>query len=133
MDTNLQKTLCELIEHSSHTSSLLIDGEIALNDGDLAASQKANMDAQALLDTMVKDIFVETRQALSSSSNKTDDYDLPSTLELAKSLAKTAQNAASLLLLIISGESQRLQSIMIEKVLTNINTVIEIYNAIFNN
>ena len=34
MNENLYKTLSELIEHSSHASELLINGEIALNNGE---------------------------------------------------------------------------------------------------
>lgn len=133
METKTLKTLGELVEHSSHVASLLLDGEIALNDGSLEASQKANIDAQTLLSTMVKDIFVETKQALNQNVDATDDYDLPSTLELAKALSNTAQNAGSLIALIVENGSPRLQGILATKVLTNINTALEIYNAIFNN
>ena len=133
MNEKLYKTLSELIEHSSHSSELLIAGEIALNDGDLELSQKYNIDAQNLLNTMVKDIFEETKQELNITSDKVDDYDIATTLELAKQLAKLSNNAASYIGVVLDSQNSVILGIVSNKIITAINTVVEIYNAIFNN
>ena len=133
MNENLFKTLAELIEHASHASELLIGGEIALNDGELETSQKANIDAQNLLNTMVKDIFEETKQLLNTPCDKVDDYDLPTTLELSRALTRLAQNAASYINVVLDEQNSVIKGIVSNKVLSSINTVTEIYNAIFNN
>lgn len=133
MDEKIYKVISELIEHSCHAGELLIGGEIALNDGNLEMSQKLNIDAQNLLNTMIKDIFEETRQILNTSCDKVDEYDLPNTLTLAQQLAKLSQNAASLIGVVLDKQNSVIQGIVTNKILTHINTIIEIYNSIFNN
>ncbi len=133
MNEKLYKTISELIEHSSHASDLLITGEIALNDGDLELSQKSNIEAQNLISTMIKDIFEETKQELNITSDKVDDYDIPTTLELAKHLAKLSNSAASYIGVVLDAQNSVILGIVSNKIATSINTVVEIYNAIFNN
>lgn len=133
MDEKLYKTLSELIEHATHTSDLLIGGEIALNDGEIELSQKNNVEAQNMLHTMIKDIFEETKQELSLDCDKVNDYDLPTTLELARQLVKVANNAASYITVVLDAQNTVIKGIVANKLQTSINTVVEIYNAIFNN
>ncbi len=133
MNENLYKTLSELIEHSSHASELLINGEIALNNGELELSQKCNIEAQQLINTMTKDVFVEITTLLNATNDKVEEYDIPNTLELAKSLTKLCHAAASYQTVVLDAQNSVILGIVANKILSAINTVVEIYNAIFNN
>lgn len=133
MDTKKIKILSELIEHSATVSKLLVTSEIALNDGDLNTSQKKNIEAQNLLKTMVKDIFVEAQDVLVAKSEDTDDYDIPCTMELIRILTMITQNTANLIGILCEGDGGSIADIVAKKIAVNINTIVEIHNAIFNN
>ena len=53
------KKLGELVENCGHISKQLLASEIAMNDGDLALSQKNMMEAQGLVKVMLDDVFKE--------------------------------------------------------------------------
>ena len=133
MDTKKVKVLSELIEHSATVSKLLVTSEMALNNGDLNTSQKKNIEAQNLLKTMVKDIFAEAQDVLVVKLEGTDDYDIPCTMELIRILTMLSQNTANLIGILCDEEGGSVADIIAKKIVTNINTIIEIHNAIFNN
>lgn len=130
---DITSTLGELIEHSGHVAKLLISGEIALNEGELKLTQKYTKEASETLSVMTKDIFVEVRESLCVSSKDTNDYDIPTTLELVKQLAEIVYNTGVMLGIVVKNTNESIQKTVELKLLKSINTVEEIYNAIYEN
>jgi len=130
---NQIKTIAELIENSAHVAKLLCANEICLNDGDLKSSQKCVMEASDLLNVLTKDVFIEVEDDFKLSTTNTVEYDIPTTLELAKQLNDIVYNSGVLLGLILDKQSESIINAKKEKILTLINTVVEINNAIFQN
>ena len=64
MNTQLLSKLGELVEHCGEAGKLIIASEVALNDGELAASQKNTMKAVDMLKTMCDDVFVEVLEEM---------------------------------------------------------------------
>lgn len=133
MNTELLSRLGELLEHSSHAAKLLVSSEIALNDGEITLTQKYNKEAQSLIEIMTKDIFLEIEEVLDSSSDQTNDYDLPNNLELIKQLADIAYNCGVMLGIVVEDTASLVRKTVEEKLLKSINTVVEIYNQLYNN
>ena len=124
--------LSELIEHSSEVNKLLISNAVDMEDGDLSQAQKHMKEASTLLSTMIKDIFVETREILSIQSDIEEDYDL-STLEISKLLSKVCYNAASLIDCYINEYSGSVQENIENKLLKCINATESLVNTILLN
>ena len=124
--------LSELIEHSSEVNKLLISNAVDMEDGDLGQAQKHMKEASRLLSTMIKDIFVETREILSIQSDIEEDYDL-STLEISKLLSKVCYNAASLIDCYINEYSGSVQENIENKLLKCINATESLVNTILLN
>ena len=124
--------LSELIEHSSEVNKLLISNAVDMEDGDLGQAQKHMKEASTLLSTMIKDIFVETREILSIQSDIEEDYDL-STLEISKLLSKVCYNAASLIDCYINEYSGSVQENIENKLLKCINATESLVNTILLN
>lgn len=133
MNTELIKILSETAEHSAEVCKLFICSEIALNDGDTELSLKRNKEAQQLFSTMVKDVFVETKEALNVNNDNVLGYDYPSVLELSKSLADLNFNLSRYISLEIDLQGDNIKDIVAEKIIIAINTSVEIYNMLFNN
>lgn len=127
------KILSELIEHCGQVCKLFIDSEIALNDGDTQKSVKCNKEGQQLFSTMIKDIFVETKGLFLNKIDDVLDYDYPSVLELSKNLADLMFNAGRYITAVQENASGNTKEIISKKLITNINTSVEIYNCLFNN
>ena len=89
-------------------------------------------EASTLLSTMIKDIFVETREILSIQSDIEEDYDL-STLEISKLLSKVCYNAASLIDCYINEYSGSVQENIENKLLKCINATESLVNTILLN
>ncbi len=133
MDDELLEILYEMVEQVGHVSKLLVSSEIALNDGELADSQKATMEAKNCLATMVGDVFEEFATECRTTIEETNDYDIPTVLELVRQLCDLEYNAGVMLGLTIDNQSESLYKTVQNKVQKCINTVVEIYNAIYNN
>lgn len=88
--------LSELIENSSEVNRLLISNAIAMENGEILEAQNFLKQATALLATMIKDVFVETKEFLQIDNNDEDVYDF-SMLDIAKLLTKVCFNASSLI------------------------------------
>lgn len=129
----LIKVLAELIEQSAQVCKLFVDSEVALNDGDTAKSVKCNKEGQQLFSTMTKDILEEVKSLLNVENNDTLDYDYPSVLELAKMLSELNYNAGRYINLVLENQGENAKEIVANKILTAINTSVEIYDCLFNN
>jgi len=127
------KCLGELIENSGHIAKILLAGEIAMNDGDLALSQKCTIEAQNLIKVMLDDVFQEVVEEFGIQNDECVDYDLPTTLELARVLSEMNYNAGVLINLILDKQSESVVDSVKTKIIKDINTVKEIATAIFFN
>ena len=127
------KCLGELIENSGHIAKILLAGEIAMNDGDLQMSQKCTIEAQNLIKVMLDDVFQEVVDEFNIQNDECVDYDLPTTLELARVLSEMNYNAGVLINLILDKQSDSIIDGVKTKIVKDINTIKEIATAIFFN
>ena len=133
MNNDLLKVLAETIEHSGQVCKLFVASEIALNDGDMDLSIKYNKEAQQLFSTMSKDVFVEIKEMLNIDTDEVLDYDYPSVLELARVTSDLNYNLARYIGLELDNQGDNVKEIVANKIITAINTSIEIYDMLFNN
>lgn len=127
------KKLGELIENCGHISKLLIASEIAINDGDLQGSQKNMVEAQNLVKVMLSDVFNEVVEMFGIECDETVDYDMPTTLELARIMNEAVYNAGVLINLVLDKSSDTIIEGVKIKIVKDINTINEISQAIFFN
>ena len=127
------KCLGELIENSGHIAKILLASEIAMNDGDLAESQKCTIEAQNLIKVMLDDVFQEVVEEFGIQNDECVDYDLPTVLELARVLSEMNYNAGVLINLILDKQSESIVDSVKTKIVKDINTIKEIATAIFFN
>lgn len=127
------KHLGELVENCGQVSKLLLASEIAMNDGDLALSQKNMKEAQGLVKVLMDDVFEEVSEMLSVDTSETIDYDIPTPLEMARMLSEVNYNAGVLITLIMDESVSNVLEIAKLKLQKAINTVEEIAQAIFFN
>ena len=132
MDNELLKIVYEIIQNTGYIAKTLVNSEIAMNDGDLAASQKYTKEAQHLLATTINDNFMEYRDAISVDTDSTNEYDIPTTLELVKQITALQYTAGMLLCTTLDNQDMIIENLT-KKLLIDINTIEEIYNAIYNN
>lgn len=129
MDT---KIIYETIENTSYLSKLILKSEIAMNDADVESCQRYTKEAQNLLATLIKDVYKELIEEINEDSSAINDYDLATGLELATQLNILIYDLSELLLsqedvneLILTKNKQ--------KIITDLNTIKEINNAIYAN
>ena len=127
------KKLGELVENCGHISKQLLASEIAMNDGDLALSQKNMMEAQGLVKVMLDDVFKEVIEMFGIETNETVDYDMPTALEMARVMNEAVYNAGVLINLILDNGSATIQDSVKTKLVKDLNTIDEIAQAIFFN
>lgn len=127
------KSLGELIENSGHIAKILLAGEIAMMDGDIQTSQKCTIEAQNLIKVMLDDVFKEVVEEFNIQNDECVDYDLPTTLELARVLSEMNYNAGVLINLILDKQSDSIIDGVKTKIVKDINTIKEIATAIFFN
>ncbi|MBQ9791320.1 MAG: hypothetical protein IJW28_01915 [Clostridia bacterium] len=132
MDEELLKIVYEIIQNTGYIAKTLINSEIAMNDGDVAASQKYTKEAQNLLNSTINDNFKEYRESVNVQTDSTNEYDIPTTLELAKQIASLEYTAGMLLCTTLDNQNMIIENLT-KKLLIDINTIEEIYNAIYNN
>lgn len=129
----LLEVLYEMVEHTGYVSKLLVSSEIAMNDGEIAECQKYTKEAQTLLGTMIGDVFVEFAEACEVENDEVNDYDIPTSLELVKQLNDIQYNIGVLLGLIADEQNEQILKTCEIKIKKATNTIIEIYNSIYNN
>lgn len=126
------KVIYEAIENTSYLARLILKSEIAMNDADVESCQKYTKEAQNLLATLIKDVYAELTETINQDSDTVNDYELATGLELTVQLNTLVYDLSRLLL------SQREVNELIltktkQKIITDINTIKEINNAIYAN
>lgn len=122
--------LFELLETATNACDNFIKSEIALNDGDVEASQKFSKNGQTLVKALIKDTFVEIAEDFDIAEDGVNDYDYPNVLELIKALNEISMFVASLL---SSSNDQMTMPIYKRKILKANNTVKEIFISLYEN
>lgn len=125
-------TILEVMETSCHVQKYLVNSEIALNDGDISATQTANEKAKQLIEVLLKDSFLELKEAYSLNNKEVDDYDLPSTLELLKQIGLINQSLAEIIGL-SENPDDKLFEISKQRLNKAINTFEEIATSLYFN
>lgn len=123
--------MAELIETCAHACNAFIKAEMALNDGDLPLSQKYTKEGQTLVNALKKDTFIEVEELLSSSTEEVNDYDYPNSMELIKALNEINMSAGSYMA--VEHMEGVGRNIAVKNLTKAINTVKEIYDAMFEN
>lgn len=126
------KEVLELIEFASVASTHFVKSEIYLNDGSLTESQGETKKAQELMNSLLKDVFVEIKEDF-EDINDVNDYDYPNVMELIKSLNDIAVYGARLLSLDFEEDSESMKQIVAKKLIVSVNTATEIYTALYLN
>lgn len=124
--------LTELIEQSCEANKLLLLNAIAMENGEIEEAQKHLKSASQILDVMVRDVFIEVKEALEVESDDEDDYEY-SVLDLAKLLVEVTQNAGNLIGYILEGEGDSIKNICINKLVKSINAASSLALAILLN
>ena len=123
--------MAELIETFAHACNAFIKAEMALNDGDLTLSQKYTKEGQTLVNALKKDTFIEEEELLTSSTEEVNDYDYPNSMELIKALNEINMSAGSYMA--VEHMEGVGRNIAVKNLTKAINTVKEIYDAMFEN
>lgn len=127
-------TLNELLQTSAHACKLLLSSEIAINYGELAECQKFTKDALDLISCLIKDTFLEFEEKFETKNIETTTiYELPSNLELAKTLTNLQFNIGILLSFGEDTQQGTLEQTTINKIQMDINTAKKLFNELYNN
>ena len=121
--------LSELLESASTSCKFFIKSEIALNDGEIEICQKFSKEGQQLLKTLISDTFIEFREFYGLDVQECLDYDYPNNMELIKSLTILSKFIGGL----IGSDDEKIEIMYAKKVIKAINTVKEIYIALYEN
>ena len=103
---------------------------MSLNDGDVEKSQKYSRDGQILVKALVNDTFKEIEEEIGENDGKTNDYDYPNNFELIRFLNEISMNVGGFLAV---EDDENIKKIIEKKLLHTINTVKEIYTALYEN
>ena len=124
------KEMIELLETASTACNNFIKSEMSLNDGDVEKSQKYSRDGQILVKALVNDTFKEIEEEIGENDGKTNDYDYPNNFELIRFLNEISMNVGGFLAV---EDDENIKKIIEKKLLHTINTVKEIYTALYEN
>lgn len=127
------KTIYELIQNLGYISKLILMSELAMNDGELQMSQKYTKELQSMLKTSINDVFEEFFELVRNKNNEINDYDLPSTLELAKQISNFQFDAGVMLLLLNDNYNDKVFNISESKLIKDLNSIKQIYQEIYGN
>ena len=122
--------LIELLEASSNACNNFIKSEMALNDGDVEGSQKFSKAGQTLVRALINDTFKEIEEEIGDNDGLTNDYDYPNNFELLRSLNEITMHVGSLL---SAEDDEKIKKIVEKQLVHTINTVKEIYLALYEN
>jgi len=134
MDKEYLKINYELLQNCSYALKSLINSEIAMNDGEISDCQKYNKEAQLLLKSSINDTFKEYKELINSNTTSVNEYDLPNNFELMKQL-NNVQCDLSMLLGMLADDfnEEKVIKSSEEKIAVTLNTIEEIYTAIYLN
>ena len=121
----------ELLENASECSRLLILSQIALDDGDLALSQKYFLNVKDILNTLCNDTFNEVKELYNNQVLESADYDI-SSLNLACLLNDACKTASTLLIMELEDQNNPIKNAVLEKLIKILNACIELYETLFN-
>jgi len=124
--------LTELIEQSCEANKLLLSNAICMENGEIEEAQKHLQKATQIMDVMVRDVFVEVKEAFDVEDGDEDDYDY-SVLDLAKLLIEVTKHAGNLLSYILSEESDTIMNIAVNKLVSSVNAASSLALAILLN
>lgn len=122
--------LIELLEASSNACNNFIKSEMALNDGDVEKSQKYSRDGQVLVRALINDTFKEVGEECGENDGETNEYDYPNNFELIRALNELNMHVGGLL---SAEEDENIKKIVKKQLMHTINTVKEIYMALYEN
>ena len=125
------KVYLELIENTSEASRLLIASQVALDDGDLALSQKYFLQVKDILNTLNGDTFEEVKQLYANPTEESEDYDI-SALNLAQLLCVSAKTASTLISIELDDMSNPTKSALENKLVKTLNACSELFGILFN-
>ncbi len=118
-----------LLETSANACNFFIKSEMALNDGDIASSQKYSKNGQVLMKALVDDVFFEVEEELGDNLGEVNEYDYPNNMELIKSLNEIAMALGSYM----TSTDVTIKNIAVKKLYKAMNTSKEIYLALYQN
>lgn len=121
----------ELIEGASESSKLLILSQLAIDDGDLALSQKYFLQVKDVLTTLKKDTFEEVKDLYPEYLTDSEDYDI-SSLHLACLLNDAIKTASILIGMEVEQQTDTLKNAMLNKLIKTINACTELFDTLFN-
>ena len=121
----------ELIEGASQSSKLLILSQLAIDDGDLALSQKYFLEVKDILTTLNKDTFLEIKELCSNEVTESDDYDI-SSLHLACLLNDACHTAGVLIGMELENQPDTIKASILNKICKTINAISELFETLFN-
>ena len=124
------KLLIELLEASANACNNFIRSEMALNDGDVEASQKFSRAGQVLVHALINDTFKEIEEEFCENDGQANDYDYPNNFELLRALNEITMYVGSL---ISAEQDEKIKKIVEKQLFHAINTVKEIYLALYEN
>lgn len=122
--------LIELLEASSNACNNFIKSEMALNDGDVEGSQKYIKAGQTLVRALVNDTFKEIEEEVGENDGLTNDYDYPNNFELLRALNEITMHVGGLL---SAEDDEKIKKIVEKQLIHTMNTVKEIYLALYEN
>ena len=122
--------LYELLEASASACNNFIKCEMALNDGDVEASQRYSRAGQVLVRALVNDTFKEIEEEIGENDGQTNEYDYPNNFELLRALSEISIHVGGLL---SAEDDEKIKKIVEKNLLHTINTVKEIYLALYEN
>ena len=121
----------ELIEGASQSSKLLILSQLAIDDGDLALSQKYFLQVKDILNTLCNDTFVEIKELAQNEIQESDDYDI-SSLHLACLLNDACHSAGVLVGMELENQPDSLKNVILTKLIKTLNASQELFETLFN-
>lgn len=121
--------ISELLQTSASACDNFIKSQIALEDGDVQVCQNASQKGVQLIKAMIKDSFEEFEEEYKTSISDCLDYDYPNNMELIKALNSLSVNVGGLL----GSEDDKIADMFAKKIQISINTIKEIYLALFEN
>ena len=121
----------ELIENASECAKLLTQSQIALDDGDLALSQKYFLQVKSTLSALNLDTFNEIKSLCNEEIIESDDYDI-SSLNLACLLDDSVKTCGVLIGMELDDEKENIKQMMLSKLIKTLNAVSELFETLFN-
>lgn len=121
----------ELIEAASESSKLLILSQLAIDDGDLALSQKYFLQVKDILNSLKNDTFEEIKELITDEISDSDDYDI-SSLNLACLLNDCCKTAGILIGMELDNQPDSIKNVMLHKIVKTINACTELFDTLFN-